>query len=142
MDPTKLEIFGAKNETHSTKWPPSNFEKGRNFVIFGQISKRSIWTKNSQKISKKQEISEKMVHFFSKNTLPKINMIIWSCFFLGGGFFGKMGHFFRYFLFFWDFLCNFFCLDGTLRDLSKNDEIRTFWVIWLGSFSWKCFGKF
>ena len=46
-----------------------------------------------------------------------------------------MGHFFQYFLFFRDFLRNFFCPETTLRDLSKNDKIGTFWTTW----SWSIF---
>ena len=60
-------------------------------------------------------------------------------FFLGGVYSGKKVHFFRYFLFFWDFCCNFFPSKTPLRDLSKNIKIGHFFGKNGGSFFWELF---
>ena len=132
--------------------PHKNAQKGA-ILPFLDGSRRGLSVqKNFTKNLKKLRNIGKNVTFSKKIPPPKKKhkhshiLVILYCkkrsydhVFFEGGIFGKNGPFFSIFLNFLRFFVKCFCSETTLRDLSKNDKIGTFWVLWTGSFLWELF---
>ena len=66
-----MAIFSNICKTFSWKWPLPSYSKGLDFVVFGEISKRTILTKKFTKNLKKLRNIWKNGPFFQKIPPPK-----------------------------------------------------------------------